>query len=207
MNIRPGALVLLNYALYGPDGALVDKSEPGAPMEYLHGHDEVPAALERQLEGLEPGAKKRVEMGPGEAYGQHDPDAIVAVPRSEFPPDSELVPGDVVPVQLQDEEGNALEGESIDMRVVEISPDAIVLDANHPLAGQRVVFDVEILSVKLLHADEIEARKNAAAEDEGSDETEIEFEEGDFDDEDDEDLEDEDFEDDGEAPGEDGGAR
>jgi FKBP-type peptidyl-prolyl cis-trans isomerase 2 len=60
---------------------------------------------------------------------------------------------------LQDDEGHELDGESIDMKVVEISPDAIVLDANHPLAGQAVTFEVTILSVELLHADEIAKRK------------------------------------------------
>ena len=159
MNIRHGTLVQLDYKLYGPDGELVDESEPGAPMEYLHGHGEVPEALERALEGLAPGAKKRVELGPGEAYGQHDPDAIIAVPRESFPPDREIVPGDVVAVQVQDDEGRDLPGESIDMRVVEISPEAIVLDANHPLAGRRVAFEVAILGVRMLDKKEIAARE------------------------------------------------
>ena len=157
--IRPGALVRLDYVMRGPDGEEFDRSEPDEPMEYLHGHEEIPPALERALDGLDVGASKVVALGPGEAFGPHDPDAIVAVPRSEFPEDAEVVPGDIVPVQLQDDEGHELDGESIDMKVVEISPDAIVLDANHPLAGQAVTFEVTILSVELLHADEIAKRK------------------------------------------------
>ena len=129
--IRPGALVRLDYVMRGPDGEEFDRSEPDEPMEYLHGHEEIPPALERALDGLEVGASKVVALGPG----------------------------DIVPVQLQDDEGHELDGESIDMKVVEISPDAIVLDANHPLAGQAVTFEVTILSVELLHADEIAKRK------------------------------------------------
>jgi len=158
LNIRHGTLVQLDYKLHGPDGELVDASEPGEPMEYLHGHGEVPEALERALEGLEVGARKRIELGPGEAYGRHDPEAIVAVPRDAFPPDREIVPGDTVAVQVQDDEGRDLPGESIDMRVVEISPDAIVLDANHPLAGRSVAFEVAILGVRMLDEHEIAAR-------------------------------------------------
>jgi FKBP-type peptidyl-prolyl cis-trans isomerase SlyD len=166
LNIRHGTLVQLDYKLYGPEGELVDESEPGAPMEYLHGHGEVPEALERALEGLQPGATKRVELAPGEAYGPHDPEGIIAVPRESFPPDREIVPGDVVAVQVQDEEGRDLPGESIDMRVVEISPEAIVLDANHPLAGRGVAFEVAILAVRMLDKAEIAARQAEDDEDE-----------------------------------------
>jgi FKBP-type peptidyl-prolyl cis-trans isomerase SlyD len=166
LNIRHGTLVQLDYKLYGPEGELVDESELGAPMEYLHGHGEVPEALERALEGLQPGATKRVELAPGEAYGPHDPEGIIAVPRESFPPDREIVPGDVVAVQVQDEEGRDLPGESIDMRVVEISPEAIVLDANHPLAGRGVAFEVAILAVRMLDKAEIAARQAEDDEDE-----------------------------------------
>jgi FKBP-type peptidyl-prolyl cis-trans isomerase 2 len=96
----------------------------------------------------------------------------VAVPRSEFPEDAEIVPGDWVSIEVSGEEGEEKKGE-MEMRVVEIAPEAITLDANHPLAGEEITFDLRIKSVRKASRDEIEARnaeKHAGEEEEAEEE-------------------------------------
>ena len=80
--------------------------------------------------------------------------------REQFPPDAEIVPGDWIDVTLSDDEGQEPENaDSIEMKVVEISPEAIVLDANHPLAGKACTFDLTVISVREASAEEIEEHK------------------------------------------------
>jgi FKBP-type peptidyl-prolyl cis-trans isomerase SlyD len=181
VKIGSGCIVELDYELLDADGEVVENSKDSGPMVYLHGNDEVPEGLEKELEGHQPGEELHVELAPGEAYGDYNPDGLVAVPREQFPPDAEIVPGDWIDVTLADAEGKEPEdAQSIEMKVVEISPESIVLDANHPLAGQACTFDLKILTVRKASAEEIEERKKEAeleevdSEESGSEETEPE---------------------------------
>jgi FKBP-type peptidyl-prolyl cis-trans isomerase SlyD len=166
MKIRTGCIVELEYELRNGEGEVVESSKQGDALVYLHGNDEIPPGLEKQLDGVEEGALIEVTLAPGEAYGEYNPDGIVSVPRSEFPADAEIVPGDWISVQIAEEDAEGVEqpGEEMEMRVMEISPDAIVLDANHPLAGQAVTFDLKVVSVRAASEQEIEARKSAEEE-------------------------------------------
>ncbi len=155
MKICKGCIVAIVYELKDEAGTVVENSGDDGPMTYLHGYSEIAPGLEEQLDGVEEGAVLEIELPPEKAYGEYNPDGIVAVPRSEFPEDAEIVPGDWISVQVQsDEEGE--DTEEMEMKVLEIAPDAITLDANHPLAGQKVVFDVRVVSVREASADEIE---------------------------------------------------
>jgi FKBP-type peptidyl-prolyl cis-trans isomerase SlyD len=160
VKIRAGCLVELDYELRDAEGGLVEKSEEDGPMVYLHGNDEIPKSLEQELEGHEKGDEVKVSLPPGAAYGEYNPDGLVTVPREQFPPDAEIVPGDWIDVTLSDDEGQEPENaDSIEMKVVEISPEAIVLDANHPLAGKACTFDLTVISVREASAEEIEEHK------------------------------------------------
>jgi FKBP-type peptidyl-prolyl cis-trans isomerase SlyD len=181
LKIGSGCIVELDYELLDADGQVVENSKDSGPMVYLHGNDEVPEGLEKELEGRQPGEELHVELAPGEAYGEYNPDGLVTVPREQFPPDAEIVPGDWIDVTLADAEGKEPEdAHSIEMKVVDISPEAIVLDANHPLAGQACTFDLKILTVRKASPEEIEERKKEAeleevdSEESGSEEPEPE---------------------------------
>jgi len=168
MKIQKDCLVELDYVLYDSEGEVVETSEQEDKLSYLHGHSEIPEPLERSLEGAEEGDKFKVTLAEEEAYGPYNPDGLVTVPRSQFPPDAEIVPGDWIEVQIVEEDAAEGEGEELEMRVVEISPDSIVLDANHPLAGQEVTFDVAVVSVREASQEEIaqrEAEEEAEEED------------------------------------------
>lgn len=161
MKIRPGCIVELEYELKDAEGAVVEASKHGGSLVYLHGYEEIPPGLESELDGVEEGAELEITLGPGAAYGDYNPDGIVSVPRSEFPEDAEIVPGDWISVELSEDEESE-KNEEIEMRVLEISPDAIVLDANHPLAGQQVTFDLRVVSVRQATLEEIQTRKSSS---------------------------------------------
>jgi FKBP-type peptidyl-prolyl cis-trans isomerase SlyD len=163
MKIRKGCLVDLVYELKDEEGSVVESAGPEEPMTYLHGYGEIAPGLEEELDGVEEGAVLEIVLPPGKAYGDYNPEGIVAVPRSEFPADAEIVPGDAISVQVKSDEESD-ETEEIEMRVLEISPDAITLDANHPLAGQEVTFDIRVIGVRQASEQEIAARQEAGDE-------------------------------------------
>ncbi|MBI5363870.1 MAG: peptidylprolyl isomerase [Planctomycetes bacterium] len=167
MKIEHDCLVELEYQLKNGKGEVVEHSTERGPMVYLHGHEEILPALEDGLEGAAEGEQRSICLEPDQAYGPFDPDQILSVPRSEFPADAEIVPGDWITISLSDDDDEEVDGEEMDARVLEISPDAITLDANHPLAGQQVVFEMKVLMVRKATEEEIEAREQATEEDEG----------------------------------------
>ncbi len=172
MKIEDGCLIELEYELRNSKGEVIETSSAGSLMSYLHGNEEIPPKLEKQLAGRDVGEKVVVTLAPVDAYGEFNPDGIVAVPRSEFPEDAEIVPGDWVSIEVSGEEGEEPKGE-MEMRVVEIAPEAITLDANHPLAGEEITFDLKVASVRKATQPEIDAR-NAEKEVEEEEEEEEE---------------------------------
>jgi len=152
VTIRAGSIVEIRYRLFDARGELVETTDEEGPVRYRHGQAEILAGLEEALEGARAGDELRVTLGPEEAYGAHNPEGIVAVPRKELP-EGDYAPGAWVAVHFEpdpdeagppDEEGD----EELEMRVVEVQDDAVIMDANHPLAGQSVTFEVEVVSVE-----------------------------------------------------------
>jgi FKBP-type peptidyl-prolyl cis-trans isomerase SlyD len=153
-SISPGTRVSLSYKVYDEDGDLVDASEEGSPLIYVHGFGQLVPGLERQLEGLWAGQARTFEVPPEEAYGEHDPDDVFQVARDELPDPDE--------VKLEDEFAfDDDEGDSHMLRVVDILEDGFLMDANHPLAGVALRFEVSIESVEVATDDEIEQAEQA----------------------------------------------
>ena len=142
-------VVLIEYTLTLDDGELYDSSAETGPLEYLHGHDQIIAGLEAALEGMQVGEKKSVVVTPEFGYGEYDPEAVELVPHDTLPADMELELG--MAVGLYDEEND----QEIEAFVVEIGADGILLDMNHPLAGETLHFEVEVLGVRGATAEEI----------------------------------------------------
>ncbi len=145
-EITDGSRVRLRYRLFDGEGELVESSAEGEPLEYTHGAGELPPGLERALSSHAEGEHVRVTLQPEEAFGPFDPALIVSVPRSEIPPELELVPGEFLPVELEDAPEDLAE-EELEFRIVEVGAEEVILDANHPLAGETVTFELEVLSV------------------------------------------------------------
>src|SRR5688500_11732305 len=100
MKIAKGKVVVLRYELYRSDGGLFETSED-EPLEFVQGGGEVLPGLERALEGLEAGAELEVKLSADDAFGPYNPAGIVAVPRSELPPNVDLAPDEWVTVVVE----------------------------------------------------------------------------------------------------------
>ncbi|MBI5382441.1 MAG: peptidylprolyl isomerase [Opitutae bacterium] len=141
--------VSLHYTLRDPEGRVLDMSQADAPIRYLEGAGQIIGGLEAQLQGLATGTKQRVVVPAAQAYGERDPERMHRVPRSHLPVEGELKVGD----QFRTEADPyapivtiaALEGEEV------------LLDANHPLAGVDLTFDVEIVAVQPATPEELAA--------------------------------------------------
>jgi FKBP-type peptidyl-prolyl cis-trans isomerase SlyD len=147
-------LVTLSYELCDAEGEVVEASAEGEPLEILMGYGEVAPALERALEGLTAGQRCEVKLEPRDGFGLRDPHGFIEVDAADLPPG--LSPGDEL---VADREG----GGTVPLKVVEVLPDVVVLDTNHPLAGQRVRLRVVALSVKPAPAERIFAATDRLA--------------------------------------------
>jgi FKBP-type peptidyl-prolyl cis-trans isomerase SlyD len=141
MQIGDKKVVRIDYTLKNAGGEVLDTSEGGEPLSYLHGAHQIVPGLERELAGMEAGQSKDVVVQPDDGYGQPDPQGIFGVPRAAFPADAELKVGDTF--MGEDDEGGA-----VPVRVVELKEDTIVVDANHPLAGETLFFHVDVREVR-----------------------------------------------------------
>ena len=149
MKITKDSVVSVDYRLHLGDGEVVDESEPGEPLVYLHGHGETVPGLENALEGKAAGDKLQVKVSPDEGYGDHDPEKIEEVPRGEFPDELELKVGNIL--TATDDDGNEM-----DFLIKEVKGDAVVVDFNHPLAGKTLHFDVTVREVRAATPEELE---------------------------------------------------
>jgi len=148
MLIADNKVVLLDYTLKNASGEVLDSSEGGEPLAYLHGANQIVPGLERALNGMTAGQSKDVVVPPEDAYGHSDPEGVFGVPRTAFPDNLPLEAGQAF--IGEDDEGN-----HVPVRVVEIRDDLIVVDANHPLAGQTLYFHVDVREVRDATAEEL----------------------------------------------------
>ena len=148
MKIQSGRVVRMHYTLRDERGATIETSRGRDPLAYLHGSGQLISGLEKALDGSEAGLQTAVTVGPKDAYGEKDPAAVIRAAREEFPPEIELAPG--VEVQAETPDG------PITFTVVSVDEKEAVLDANHPLAGKTLTFDVEVLEVRPATAEEME---------------------------------------------------
>ena len=146
MQIEKNVVARLNYVLKDDDGAIIDATESRV-FEYIHGFGNLIPALEEQLSGKEEGDRFQITIEPEDAYGLHDESAVINVPRSRFDPAVELVEGNMV--ETLGPEGR------IEMLILSVDGDEVTVDLNHPLAGLRLHFDVEVGALRMGHPDEI----------------------------------------------------
>lgn len=142
-QVGPDTQVSIRYSVFDADGELVDTSS----LDAVFGYGELLPAVEQAIQGLREGDERTLELSPEQAYGYRDPRAIIEVDREDFPPD--VASGDRF-------EAESESGGVVLLHVLEVLDDAVVLDTNHPLAGQKVRMELQIASVRPATADEIE---------------------------------------------------
>jgi FKBP-type peptidyl-prolyl cis-trans isomerase SlyD len=148
MRVEGGRVVSMDYLVRLGDGQIVETSLGKEPVEYLHGGGQILPALEKALEGLREGEQAAFSIPPEDAYGERKDDNVVSLPRSLFPIDVELKPGICLYAR-------ASGGQSYPITVREVKPEAVLVDLNHPLAGERLYFEVTIRGVRAAGTEEI----------------------------------------------------
>jgi FKBP-type peptidyl-prolyl cis-trans isomerase SlyD len=147
--------VRLRVEVFDAEGTAV-QDEPHEAA-FVFGYGALLPALEMGIEGLPEGARKSLTLKPEDAFGERDPKAVLEVLRDEFPDD--VAEGDVFDAEEAD--GDDLPGGAVLLRVLEVTPETVVLDRNHPLAGQKVRLHVQVLEVRPAEPDEISAAEAA----------------------------------------------
>lgn len=146
--VKKDAVVMLSYTLKNDNGQELDQSSPDKPFAYLHGNGQIVPGLENALEGMAPGDKKQVTVSPAEGYGEFIPGLKMDVERSNFPQDIELQSG----MQFSAE----VNGNNQMFVITSVEKDKVQVDGNHPLAGQTLHFDVEVVEIRDATKEELE---------------------------------------------------
>ena len=147
MQIAKDKVVSIDYTLTGDQGKVLDSSQGREPLAYLHGNQNIIPGLESALDGKSQGDALKVTIAPEQAYGQHDPKMVQVVPRTAFQAAPTITPG----MQFQ---GNTNQGPRV-ITVTKVEGDNVTIDANHPLAGQTLNFDVKVVGVRDATAEEL----------------------------------------------------
>lgn len=140
-TVTAGKVVVFHYTLTGDAGQVIDSSAGREPLPYLHGAGNIVPGLERQMLGRSAGDRFEAIVPPDEGYGDHNGRPPQAVPRNAFPDDVEVQPGMQFAAQTPT-------GQMIPLWVVGVEEDQVLVDDNHPLAGQTLTFNVEIVQIR-----------------------------------------------------------
>ena len=140
-QVKSGDKVKVHYHGRLTNGETFDSSEGRAPLEFEVGGGMVIKGFDDALEGMKVGEKKTLNIPFDQAYGPRNPEMVVEFPKDKFPPDMELEIG----ASLMMSNGG---GQQFPVVINEIKDDIVVLDANHPLAGQDLIFDIELVDIE-----------------------------------------------------------
>lgn len=136
-----GDTVRVHYTGKLDDGTVFDTSREGDPLEFTIGEGQVIPGFEEAVVGMETGDSRETTIPPEKAYGDRQTERIVTVDRDQFPEEIQPEVGQRLEVQQPD-------GKSIPVTVARVGDDDVTLDANHPLAGRDLTFDLELVEVK-----------------------------------------------------------
>ena len=140
MQAANGQTVRVHYTGTLEDGSTFDSSKERAPLEFTVGGGQVLGGFDEAVAGMAPGDTKTVTIPAEAAYGEHRPELVQELPRSAIPPEVDLSPGNRL--AAKDQAGNELV-----LTVLEADAEKARLDANHPLAGEDLTFEIELVEV------------------------------------------------------------
>ena len=139
-SAKTGDKVRVNYTGRSEDGQVFESSVGMVPFTFTIGAGEVIKGFEDAVIGMQPGERKKITIEPEDGFGLYEEDLVLEVPKSGLPTDLILQVG--TDFEMEDDEGNVLPAV-----VIEILDDSILIDANAPLAGKRVIYDIELLDI------------------------------------------------------------
>ena len=150
LRVADDLVVSLDYTARRGDGQLISTTttEDREAVEFLQGRGHIFPPVEQALYGMAVGDEKAVVVTPAEGYGERDPEAVVLIPHDRFPQDVSLQLG--MRLSVEDSSGQPFEA-----YVTDIRPDGVVLDFNHPLAGETLYFEVTISALRPATGEEL----------------------------------------------------
>ena len=138
---KQGDTVRINYTGTLTNGETFDSSEGRDPLEFVVGSGQIIPGLDAAIPGMTIGDTKKVEVPCTQAYGEVNPDARQSVPRGQVPDNIPLDLGTQLQMQTP-------QGQVVNVTVAEVTEEEVTLDANHPLAGKDLVFDIEMVAIE-----------------------------------------------------------
>ena len=135
-----GDIVSVHYEGKLEDGSVFNSSADGEPLRFQIGNGQLLPGFEDQVTGLKVGDEKEFTLTPEEAYGEHQPAAVIELPRERIPADIELKPGVQLTITVDT-------GEKLNLIVTAVRSDSVTLDGNHPLAGRSLTFQIKLVDI------------------------------------------------------------
>ncbi|MBD9575936.1 peptidylprolyl isomerase [Pseudomonas sp. PDM23] len=148
MQIAANKAVSIDYTLTNDAGEVIDSSAGGAPLVYLHGAHNIIGGLEKALEGKQVGDELDVTVEPADAYGEYSAELVATLTREMFEGVDELEVG----MQFH---ASAPDGGMQIVTIRDIEGDDVIVDGNHPLAGQRLNFKVKVVDIRDASSEEV----------------------------------------------------
>ena len=139
-QVKKGDVVRVHYTGKLISGDQFDSSAGREPLEFTVGAGQMIKGFDAALPGMKVGDKKTVNIAAVDAYGEKNEDAIIDFPKENVPPDMKLEPGMKLTLNNQ-------QGQPVPVVVKEVKDDVIKLDANHFLAGEELIFDIELMEI------------------------------------------------------------
>lgn len=149
MKVGDGSVVSLEYRIHDGDGELVEATSPGEPVAFIQGRGQIIRGIERALQGLAAGDVCQVVLAPEDAYGKRDEEGVQEVPRSVFPRGFE--PREGMEHSARDEHGARIR-----YVIREVRSQTVIVDLNHPLAGEALHVHARVLAVRPATPEELE---------------------------------------------------
>lgn len=140
-KVKDGDTVKVHYTGKLEDGTVFDSSKEGEPLELTIGAGNVIEGFEKGVIGMERGGSKTVTIPPEDAYGPMNEELLAKVKKENFPGNITPVIGEQLQLKQQD-------GDIVNVTITEIRGDTVTLDANHPLSGKTLIFDIELVEIK-----------------------------------------------------------
>ena len=139
-KVKEGDTVKVHYTGTLTDGTVFDTSEEREPLEFTLGQGQLIPGFEKAVVGMNVGDSTEVEISSDDAYGESREDLVISVPKDQLPDDVEPQVGMQLQVNQQD-------GQPIPVRITDVGEENLTLDANHPLAGQDLKFEIELVEI------------------------------------------------------------
>lgn len=140
VNVKDGDKVSIHYTGTLDDGSIFDSSEGRDPLTFTVGSGQVIPGFDAGVRGMSVGESREISIAPEQAYGPYNEELVGVVPRAAFPPDAVINEGMGFDMQLQS-------GQVLPVRIVEVEGDEVTLDANHPLAGETLHFNISLVGI------------------------------------------------------------